>query len=669
MADFLVSRTLPSGDVPVEKQRRSRASLSERERGSHRRIGIAISILVYLGLALYAYWPASLLSTSQMVGGGVGDGAGQAAALAWLPFAISHHLNPFVTDYVNYPLGVNLATNAIAPVIGLLAWPVTATLGPIAAFTFAFTAGLFLSATAMFVVLLRFTQSVYPAFLGGLLYGFSDYTISEGLGHLAIFFVPLPPIIVYLVLELVGFQEKSARRTGMLLGIVLALQANISIEILADLALVVILMAAVVAVRYRGFSGGSRQTRCNWRRVGGWDFRCCCRVSDLGPDCGAAASDGAAATACPSGSLSLRSPRSNRSRGQQVLTPTRLSALGSSWISNDVSEYGFYIGAPLLVTVGVFAIIYRRNPLIRLALLGAVVSFVLSLGTRLTIAGHVYNIPLPFAAFAHLPLVADEVPGRYSLFMQLFVAMLATIGFDETWARLRQRGVKAQHLRGRFQTSKLLVPAVAMWVGAILVPLVPGFPYVQSPTMIPRYFTDSNVRAIPKGSVLLAYPYPQPPGDNQAQMWQAVTGYRFKIVGGYGIFRWPGGEGSPYAPVLDPAVVEALFNEALTNIAQLPGVEFGTAREDGFADVRCDPDLPEALSGRDDRCGSDWRESVACAQVPYSGPWSTDVPGRHVDLVSSATVALSDKPLAGLTIRRAASRLPTSWNRSWPDPR
>ncbi len=528
--------------------------------------------MVYLGLALYAYWPASLLSTSQMVGGGVGDGAGQAAALAWLPFAIFHHLNPFVTDYVNYPLGVNLATNTIAPVIGLLAWPVTATLGPIAAFTFAFTAGLFLSATAMFVVLLRFTQSVYPAFLGGLLYGFSDYTISEGLGHLAIFFVPLPPIIVYLVLELVGFQEKSARRTGMLLGIVLALQANISIEILADLALVVILMAAVVAVRYRALvvvhvkraAIGVAWAVGIFAVVAGYPIW----VQIAGP---------LHLTGPPQPLVLLDLFHSDLlgpivPAGQQVLTPTRLSALGSSWISNDVSEYGFYIGAPLLVTVGVFAIIYRRNPLIRLALLGAVVSFVLSLGTRLTIAGHVYNIPLPFAAFAHLPLVADEVPGRYSLFMQLFVAMLATIGFDETWARLRQRGVKAQHLRGRFQTSKLLVPAVAMWVGAILVPLVPGFPYVQSPTMIPRYFTDSNVRAIPKGSVLLAYPYPQPPGDNQAQMWQAVTGYRFKIVGGYGIFRWPGGEGSPYAPVLDPAVVEALFNEALTNIAQLPGV-------------------------------------------------------------------------------------------------
>ena len=50
--------------------------------------------------------------------------------LAWTPFALGHGLNPFFTNYIDFPLGVNLASNTSVPLLGFLAAPVTLALGP-----------------------------------------------------------------------------------------------------------------------------------------------------------------------------------------------------------------------------------------------------------------------------------------------------------------------------------------------------------------------------------------------------------------------------------------------------------------------------------------------------------------------------------------------------------
>ena len=76
-------------------------------------------------------------------------------------------------------------------------------------------------------------------------------------------------------------------------------------------------------------------------------------------------------------------------------------------------------------------------------------------------------------------------------------------------------------------------------------------------------------KAIPAGSVVLAYPYPdlsgglfyQPPHD--VMLDQAVAGMRFKLIGGYGWFPLPGGpRGTPSPSVLKPESVQAIFDAA-----------------------------------------------------------------------------------------------------------
>ena len=80
------------------------------------------------------------------------------------------------------------------------------------------------------------TASIVGPALGGLLYAFSSYIAGQGLGHLNLVFIPLPPIMVYVLYELVVRQRGSARRWGIALGLLAAAQFLISPELLIDAA-------------------------------------------------------------------------------------------------------------------------------------------------------------------------------------------------------------------------------------------------------------------------------------------------------------------------------------------------------------------------------------------------------------------------------------------------
>ena len=104
---------------------------------------------------------------------------------------------------------------------------------------------------------------------------------------------------------------------------------------------------------------------------------------------------------------------------------------------------------------------------------------------------------------------------------------------------------------------------------AAVIPLVPRHTQPTTPTNVPSLFTSAAVEAIPAGSVVLAYPYPdlsgglffQPPND--IMLDQAVAGMRFKLIGGYGWFPSPRGTSGTASPsVLKPESVQAIFDAA-----------------------------------------------------------------------------------------------------------
>ena len=89
------------------------------------------------------------------------------------------------------------------------------------------------SSLAMFVLLRRWVAWVPAAFLGGLVYGFSPFLITElALNQLNIAFLAIPPLVVMVLDELLVRQRRSAVAGGLALAALLVAQFFVSTEVL-----------------------------------------------------------------------------------------------------------------------------------------------------------------------------------------------------------------------------------------------------------------------------------------------------------------------------------------------------------------------------------------------------------------------------------------------------
>src|SRR5262249_50932666 len=157
-----------------------------------------IAVLAYFGLSVIPYWDFWIAGGARIAGKG-GDVADEAWFLEWVPYALVHAHNPLITNWGNFPFGVNGVANTSVPLLGLLGTPVTLAFGAFATVTLFFTLAFPLSSLSAYLLFRRWVRWRPAAFAGGLLYGFSPYLVAQGLGHLNLVFVPLPPLI-FLVL-------------------------------------------------------------------------------------------------------------------------------------------------------------------------------------------------------------------------------------------------------------------------------------------------------------------------------------------------------------------------------------------------------------------------------------------------------------------------------------
>src|SRR5438309_6257193 len=77
-------------------------------------------------LCTLSVWVSPLTRLPGEPGVGAFDPYNAAWWLNWTPFAISHGLDPFTSNYLNYPAGMNMMWNSWMPALGVLLWPVTA---------------------------------------------------------------------------------------------------------------------------------------------------------------------------------------------------------------------------------------------------------------------------------------------------------------------------------------------------------------------------------------------------------------------------------------------------------------------------------------------------------------------------------------------------------------
>jgi len=492
----------------------------------------AMVIAVYFLVGIVPFWHL-LPAISQRLFSSEVDFAVFTWFVGWVPHAIIHGLNPFFSNAMYVPNGINLAQNTAAPLLGFVTVPFTLVFGPIATANLLLVLAMPISATAGYVVLKKWRVWGPAAALAGLMYGFSPYAVGQGLGHPQLMFLPLPPFIALTIVSIVQ-REGSSKRLGIQLGLLVTAQYLIEPEVLAIVALLVIVAAAYAAVRHRtillGMARGSSRplgiaavvtvvllAYPIWMLIAGPQHF-------GGP------------------TFSVTNHYHNDALSFVVPGPLQKAALGMQSLREhlvgsgipaviNATEAGGYIGIPLLVLTGIFAFQSRRSPRMQLVVLLGLSCALLSLGPYLAVNGHLSQFPLPFLVVNHLPLLDNILSSRVSFGMDAFLAAVVAFGLDDMH-RASTREQKCTTTR-QWRSTVFAGATLAVLIGTQL----PQWPYPSEPARV----LPAKVRlAIPSGDpVGITYPYANGALSYGPIIWQADAGYAFRLLGGYGAHRVP----------------------------------------------------------------------------------------------------------------------------------
>src|SRR5271157_1525527 len=214
------------------------------------------AVYLALGVGLWVRAWAEGASTHTLCG--CGDPALFLWFFQWPATALAHGENPFYSTAMFHPTGVNLLAQTSVMGLSLPLVPVTWIWGPVASLNVAATVTPALTAFSAFVVLRRWAPWTPAAFVGGLLYGFSPFVLTNlEFAHLMTAALMLLPLVLAVLDEILIRQRHGALGGGLLLGLLLFAQFFLSSEVLAILAVVVMtclltLPVAVLITRDRG---------------------------------------------------------------------------------------------------------------------------------------------------------------------------------------------------------------------------------------------------------------------------------------------------------------------------------------------------------------------------------------------------------------------------------
>jgi len=426
-------------------------------------------------------------------------------SLEWWPHAFVHGMDPLVTHLVWAPQGVNLAWTTSVPGAAILAWPITATLGPVAAFNAWILLAPALAAWTAYLLCRHVTGAFWPSVVGGYLFGFSSYELAQMTAHLNLALIFPVPLAVLLVLLRVQGRLKPIPFALLSAGTV-ALQFSFSTEI----AFTMTLFGGLVGVLSLAIYPEARERLI---RTAGWTaLSYVVAAALLAP----------LVLALPGSSGFVPSNWHSKYATDvlNLVIPTRTALLrppGTGDIAHrfaaGLSEEGGYLGLLVLVVVMFAAHEGRtRRGRLLLAALGLIV--VASLGPELRVAG-IERAPLPWALTADVPLVRMALPGRFMLHAWLVLGLLAAIWLAaagrRTWARWGKWAV----------------------AGLCLVALLPNLtlPLWNARTDTPAFFSTAlHQRYLEPGRNTLVIPFAS---NGFSMLWQAEAGMSFPMAGGY----------------------------------------------------------------------------------------------------------------------------------------
>jgi hypothetical protein len=427
--------------------------------------------------------------------------------LVWWQHTLLHGQNPFVTSSLFAPDHINLGALTLAPGAVIAALPLTILFGPIVTYNVLALVSPILAAFFAFLLCRYVSRSFAAGLIGGYVFGFSSYMLGHMLGHLTLVLTFPIPAAVLLTLELIN-DDISRRRFIVLMALSLGALFLFSTELAFTFVLIgAITLALAFALMPR------IRARISW-----------------------ATRDIIAAGAL---ALVLTSPFVYYALTGDVtqaffthfgdayvadatgfVVPTSITRLGRAWFehvaaafSGNLAETGIYVGLPLVLIVGRYAIVRWRSASTRLMMATLAVLIVLMLGSHLHIAGYT-TMPLPWGALDHLPVFNQMAPVRLGVYAFLIVAIVLALWLSQNRSP-RARAVKW---------------AVALLAVLLLVPNVGSGQWLSRENTVSFFTAGQYRRFLAPGDTVLALPW----GSlGSSMLWQAETQMGIRLAGGY----------------------------------------------------------------------------------------------------------------------------------------
>jgi len=419
--------------------------------------------------------------------------------LAWWPFAVLHHLDPFWTNLIWQPTGYALLWGSSVPLLAALMAPVTLTAGPVVSFNLLVLAAPVLSAFCAYGLCLRITRAPVAALVGGYLFGFATYQMAQA-ATLNLSFTFLLPCLVWVCLARLA-EDVVRRRCVLLLIVIMTAEFLISTEIFA-------MMVVFGCIIWLLAFGMLPEWRAELRML----------LVD-----GLIAAPVVAALLAPFlVAMFSRYPFVNLPAQWPYFfvadifgfaVPSGNTLLGGGMhglVENfygDLQEQDSFLGLPLLLIVYGFARTQWGRPESRFLVVTLLILLLASLGPDLWVAGHPAGVLLPWYAVMRLPLLGGALPVRFALYAALAAAIIAAL-----WVAAPGRNMR---LMGVILAAIFLLPV----------------PRTTQTLPVAKFFAAGRVQQVlGPGARIMILPFSI---QGPSSFWQVESGFAFAQTGGY----------------------------------------------------------------------------------------------------------------------------------------
>ncbi|MGH7813739.1 MAG: hypothetical protein ACREQI_07010 [Candidatus Binataceae bacterium] len=469
----------------------------------------SIAFILYLILSLIIFEPSLWGHFLDAHIGVEPNASGTMAALAWWPYALVHRIDPFYCYAIWAPIGISSAWVTGMPMLSIAIWPVTAAIGVVGAYNVLSLLSPPLAGWGAFLLCRRIAKSWWPALLGGYLFGFSPYMLSEessGDRHLTvIFLVPLAVLAVARTID----GEMVPRKFVAAMTAILVAEFLISIEIFATMTM----FGAMALSLGWLFSGPERARRLIEAAL--WTS-CAYLIAALMLSLNLYS---LFVPGVPKGEIWHGAEHVFSGDALKYIIPPLQTAVGTlpllrttaaSFYPGGIYASSLYIGVPSLMVAAIYIWRERHTSLGKTLSLSFLIVTLCSLGAYPGLLHKQYVSPLGEIILA-LPLICKALPGRFMMYSFLALGIMASL-----WFASNSLSAKTNGALGAIVALSMLPNLSFAWAQPAVSPA-----FIRTGLYRDYLRPEENVLVLPFGH------------RGSSMLWLAQTRFYFRMVGGW----------------------------------------------------------------------------------------------------------------------------------------